>query len=185
MAMSSFGKWLQKQRTNNNTQQINSQCWGKSIPPTLWNKWSNQPNMQKQETLMRNPCPSQPLETDQSQTHFSSCIRNLHWACWMNLEPHKMVILPAIPLQPKLYIKRLPGYAKGETSGPFMRSDVLFQVISPPPIYWTNLEPQMWLYSSSCRIPATMSLDVNSVEFISAVMGRSNAARTPRACQRV
>ena len=102
--------------------------------------------MQKQETLMPNPCPSQPLETDQSQTHFSSCIRNLHWACWMNLEPHKMVILPAIALQPKLYIKRLPGYAKGETSGPFMRSDVLFQVISPPPIYWTNLEPQMWLF---------------------------------------
>ena len=28
MAMSSFGKWLQKQKTNNNNQQTNSQCWG-------------------------------------------------------------------------------------------------------------------------------------------------------------
>lgn len=42
-----------------------------------------------------------------------------------------MVILPAVPFQPKLYIKRLPGYAKGETSGPLIRSDVLLLVFSP------------------------------------------------------
>ena len=42
-----------------------------------------------------------------------------------------MVILPAIPFQPKLYIKWLPGYAKGETSGPLIRSDVLSPVFSP------------------------------------------------------
>ena len=42
-----------------------------------------------------------------------------------------MVILPAVPFQPKLYIKWLTGYAKGETPGSLIRSDVLSLVLSP------------------------------------------------------
>ena len=42
-----------------------------------------------------------------------------------------MVILPAVQFQPKLYIRWLTGYTKGETFGSLIRSDVLSLVLSP------------------------------------------------------
>ena len=78
-------------KTNDNNQQTNSQCWGSPFHQHCERKHYEQTHHQHQQRqkkmLMYIPSRSQPLETELTQTHFSSCIGSLHWVCWMNLEP--------------------------------------------------------------------------------------------------